>query len=78
MIKGNERLLFIQHVFLLKMFNLKKIIKVQRPLLLGGVNVTSEYKKGKFVLVISEHLPIIKDQLKLVSYKTMPSMNGLH
>ena len=37
-------------------------------------------KKDKFVLVISEHLPIIKDQLKFVSYKTMPSkelMNGL-
>ena len=27
-IKGNERLLFIQHIFLLEMFTLKKIIKV--------------------------------------------------
>ena len=47
------------------------IINLQRTLV---------YKKDKFLLVISEHLPIIKDQLKFVSYKTMPSkelMNGL-
>ena len=40
------------------------IIKLQRTLV---------YKREKIVLVISEHLHIMKDQLKFVFYKTMPS-----
>ena len=39
-IKGNERLLFIQHIFLLKMFTLKKIIKVT----FGLIQQSSRYQ----------------------------------
>ena len=38
-IKGNERLLFIQHIFLLKVFTWKKIIKVSFGLLLPYISL---------------------------------------